>query len=198
MIVDCSGPRFESLKNPFTGLTVRTKMSIATNGRIRFFAPDEYSPAKFFPSAREAYRQYNRVEGVEGLRAGQHIVCPYTGRPLSLEHTDDGYRYVGGFNPGLLVTREEWLYQASMRNGVSAYPKPEGSEARVAPVSRRAEITEAARKHADEMKTELSDEALERAENTLRTLKTRGFDIGASETVSMSSAPPKGKKGSRK
>ena len=74
MVFDCSGPRFGAMKNPYTGEIIRVKMSTSSTGAIRFFAPDTYSPTNVYPTAKEAYRNWNRVNGVEGWQADRLCV----------------------------------------------------------------------------------------------------------------------------
>lgn len=184
MVTVCSGPRFESLKNPFTGLTMRTKMSVSSSGKVRYFAPDEYSPFTYFDTAKEAYRHYSRVNGVEGMRSGK-LVCPVTGNVLRLEHDDRGYHYVGGFNPAMMYSYADWFYYASMRDGVTKFPKPK-EDNRVSAVPKAPKVTKAARRHAEEEAVNLTEDAVKLAEKSLSDLKSRGFDIPGSSTVSMS------------
>lgn len=190
MTTVCSGPRFESLVNPYTGERIATVMSVA-GGRIRFRAPDTYSTSDYFPTAEDAYRHYNRVNGTEGLRSGKPIVCAYTGRPLTLEHDEYGYRYSGGFNPKLFYTRDEWMYYASMRGGSTRYPMPGGDPSPRVTRPVRPVITASARRHAEEMRTELTDDAVKLAEKTMAELRDKGLVTKGSSTVSMS--VPKGK-----
>lgn len=184
MIYDCSGPRFGELKNPYTGEKILVKMSVSKTGRVKFFAPDTYSPAQFFKTAKEAYRHWNRVNGVEGMKDRKVITCAYTGKPMSLEHTTEGYHYVGGVDLRMFYDRGMFLYYATMRNGVSEYSRPV-PEVRVRKPAEHGTITKTMRKHASEMKTDLTQEGIERAEKTMKDLDSR-FGLEKSSTVSMS------------
>lgn len=186
MVVKCSGPKFDNLKNPFTGEKMHVQMSISASGVMKFFAPDEYSPNKYFKTAEEAFRMYDRVDGVEGLKRGKMIVCPYTGDPLTLVHNELGYHYTGGFVPSMMHDRDWFLYYASMRNGKSEYPKPKGPAPRVEKV-KRAQITKGMRKHAAEMKTELTQQGIETAESVMKEIDSK-FGLEKSSTVSMHGA----------
>ena len=183
MVFDCSGPRFGAMKNPYTGEIIRVKMSTSSTGAIRFFAPDTYSPTNVYPTAKEAYRNWNRVNGVEGVKDGKPIVCAYTGRPLRLVKTDDGFCYEGGFNIHLMYDRPTFLHFATMRDGVSEYPEPSPEE-RIGAPAPKGRITKRQAKHADEMKTELTEDGIRTAEGIMNELKGK-FGIEGSSTVSM-------------
>lgn len=189
MTVVCSGPRFESLVNPYTGEPVKTVMTVSSDGIVRFRAPDTYSPAQLFPTAHDAYRAYNRTLGTEGLRTGKPIVCAYTGAPMHLEKTPDGYRYVGGFDPRMFYDRETYLHFSSMVDGVARFQR--NPETRVTRPPKTGTVTESMRKHADDSaaRAELSDDAIHMSEDTVRKLEESGMDIGSGRTtVSMSGA----------
>lgn len=127
---------FLRLRNPYTGLPMKTVMVVTESGCPLFHAaPEEYSPSREQESPQRCYDLWNRIDGVSGMKNGQQIRCAYTGDVLSLVHTDRGCRYDGGFNPHMLYTRDEFLYRASMRGGVSKYPKP-GVASRVTQVKR--------------------------------------------------------------
>lgn len=164
MIYDCSGPRFDKILNPYTGKPLHPKMSISGRGRIKFFAPDTYSPAQPFPTAKDAFRAWNRVNGVEGLKDHQPITCAWTGKAMKLVHNAEGYHYEGGYDPHMMLDRANFLYFATMRGGNSEYPKPSGLESRVDKPSEKGEITKRMKEHADANRTELSDEAVATAE----------------------------------
>lgn len=138
---------FKKLKNPYTGLPMRVVMVVGSGSDPLFHAAkEEYSPSQEQESPKRCYDLWNRVDGVGGMKDRQLIRCAYTGEPLSLVHTETGCRYDGGFNPHMLYSREEFLYRASMRGGVSKYPKP-GERDRVEYV-RRVDIP-ASRKNKD-------------------------------------------------
>lgn len=195
MTYDCSGPRFGELVNPYSGEKILVKMSVSRTGRVRYFAPDTYTPAQFFPTAKEAFRHWNRVNGVEGMKEGRPITCAYSGRPLTLEHTADGYHYTGGIDLHMLYDRGEFLYFAAMRDGKSPYPAPSGETGRVEKPAERAEITGTMRRHADEMSTDLTQDALDLAEKTMSEIDAMAGGLEKSSTVSMSvSGKKKGRK----
>lgn len=195
MTYDCSGPRFGELVNPYSGERILVKMSVSRTGRVRYFAPDTYSPAQFFPTAKEAFRHWNRVNGVEGMKDRKPIVCAYSGRPLTLEHTAEGYHYVGGVDLHMLYDRGEFLYFAAMRDGKSPYPAPAGEDVRVEKPAERAEITKTMRRHADEMSTDLTQDAIDMAEKTMSEIDAKVGGLEKSSTVSMAvSVKKKGRK----
>lgn len=184
MVFDCSGPRFGAMRNPYTGEVMRVKMSTSSTGRIRFFAPDTYSPTNVYPTAKEAYRNWNRENGVEGVKDGKEIVCAYTGRPMHLVRTPDGYCYEGGFNIHMMYDRPTFLYYATMRNGRSEYPEPVPEEPRVERPVQHGKVSKRQAKHAEEMRTELTEEGIRTAEGIMKELKGK-FGIEGSSTVSM-------------
>ena len=195
MIYECSGPRFKNILNPYTGEKVLVCMSVSSAGRVRFFSPDTYTPAQSVSSPEEAYRRWNRVNGVEGMKTGRPIVCAYTGKPLVLVKDSEGCHYEGGVDLRMLMTRERFLYYATMRDGVSQYPEPVDGELRVEKPAVRGKITAGMRKHAAEMATGLSQDGIDTAERTMKELKDK-FGIEGSSTVSM--AIPEKKRGRKK
>lgn len=168
MVYECSGPRFDQLKNPYTGEPMHPKMSVSATGRLRFFAPDTYTPSQPFPTAKEAYRAWNRVNGIEGLKDTQPIVCAYTGKPLHLVHDDEGFHYEGGYDPRLMMDRPTFLYHAAMRDGKSMYPAPTPEKR----VDKPQEIGRtkdcAAARHVEEHKAELTEDTIRTAEDIMR------------------------------
>lgn len=123
--VHVTGEEFLKLKNPYTGLPIRTIMVVTGTGDPLFHAdPSEYATSDEQETAQRCYDLWNRVNGVGGMKNGQQIRCAYTGETLTIVHTATGVRYDGGFNPHMLYRREEYLYRASMRGGVSKYPDP--------------------------------------------------------------------------
>lgn len=122
--VDCTGRAFAELTNPYTREKMNVKMMVTKSGGPRFFSPGGYSTAQRFGTREAAYSAWARAEGVEGARNGQPLVCAYTGAPLSLHHDETGWWFEGGFDPRMFYTRQEFLYFATMRNGVSKYEKP--------------------------------------------------------------------------
>lgn len=190
----CSGPVFEGLKCPYTGKPLQVVMHVTSRGRAYFSAPDAYSTACVYKSPKEAYRAWNHVDGVEGLKDGQPLVCAYTGKPLVLKRSDDGFCYDGGFDPRALLSREQFLHFATMRGGKS----PVSLEtSRVDMPKREGKITENMRKHADEQRTELSDDSVKIAENILQANKDILPSGPATISVDRSGIGGKGGKGKK-
>ena len=156
--IDCNGSAFAGLKNPYTGERMHVKMLVREGAEPLFFAPGEYDTCNREPSARAAYDNWSRIDGVAGLRAGQAITCAYTGETLTPAKDGEQHWFVGGFNPSHLYPRDEFLYYATMRNGVATLPKP-GKVARVtrpeehapAPKGHEVECTDAAMEAAVEL-----------------------------------------------
>ena len=122
--VTCTGAAFKGLTNPYTGEPLVVKMITTKSGTPKFFAPKTYSTYTRFGSKKLAYDNWAKSEGIEGVRKGQPIVCAYTGEQLVPKNDETGCYFDGGFDPRRFYTREEFLYYATMRNGVSKYAKP--------------------------------------------------------------------------
>ena len=123
-IVECHSSVFDGVKNPYTGEPIVVKMMVPATGEPLFFAPDTFSPAEPVGSKAQAMENWDRVDGVYGLKEGRPVRCPYTGKMLHMEHDAYGYRLEGGFDPHQFRPRAEFLYFLHMRDGV---PDPEFS-----------------------------------------------------------------------
>lgn len=127
-IVDCTGPNFRNILNPYTGEAMKIKMLVTPKGAL-YFAPDTYSTSQSFGSVAEARRQWSRVNGVYGCRESDDVArCAYTGEVL-IPQEDGSYR--GGFDPTLFHPLDEFLYFATMRDGVPTRDKPGEASHRV-------------------------------------------------------------------
>lgn len=129
--ITCTGAAFAGLRNPYTGGPLVVKMIVRKDAEPLFFAPDTYDTASRRPTSKAAYDDWNRVDGVFGLRGTGRPVCAYTGEPLQYKSDEDSTWLVGGFNPTHMHKRDEFLRLASMRDG-----KPTRE---VAPLSQRVE-----------------------------------------------------------
>lgn len=188
MITKVTSLDFTSLKNPYTGELMEVYMLVAPSGEVRFSAPETYSPGDVFDTPEACYRKWNRVNGIEGPKQGSLILCAYTGEPLSLvKSTFGGYRYLGGFDPRMLHTREEFLYYANMRNGESTMPKPAILE-RVKTDDSKKHVTERMKKHAEAAAPKLDEEKVHMVEESLQPFKDK---MEGSSTVSMSMSSKK-------
>lgn len=130
-ILEVTSPEFSGLTNPYTGEPLGVKMMVPKSGAPLFFAPDTYSTTDRFPSRAEMVAAWNRVDGRSGLKDGRAFVCAYTGLPLRPKSNGEQAWFEGGFDPHRLMSRAEFLYFATMRDGFSIYPKPEGAPPRV-------------------------------------------------------------------
>jgi len=182
MITKVTSADFNDLVNPYTGKQMIVMMNVTPAG-VTFFAPDTYSTYERLPTPEECYRKWNRVNDIEGGRTGKPIQCAYTGEPLSVVHTDFGCYFRGGFDPRMFHTRESFLYYATMRGGVSKYPKPDGRSPRVTAPPRKPSVTKAMSKHAEKETPKLDDDKIHMVENALKPYKAV---IPGSSTVSMS------------
>jgi len=157
-------------------------MNVSPSG-VTFFSPDTYSTYERLPTPEACYRKWNRVNDIEGGRTGKPLKCAYTGDDLSVVHTEFGCYFRGGFDPHMFYTREEFLYYATMRGGVSKYPKPDGKTCRVSTGPRKAHVTDAMVRHAEKEAPKLDDDKIHMVENAL---KPHRDIIPGSSTVSMS------------
>ena len=182
MMYDCDGVDFDGLTNPYTGERLAVKMLVLPNGKVLFASPDAYAPSVHrAESSVEAFRLWDRVGGKEGLRSAQHapVACAWTGEPLSMTRTDRGWALLGGFDPTVFRPRDEFLYYAEMRGGISPRPKP-GAAPRVEQPAREGRITERHRQGVDERAAKLDEDSVKAAEGIMK-------QVGAepSPTVSM-------------
>ena len=189
MDYNCSGPVFDSLVNPYSGDPLRAKMFVV-GGRTLFSAPSAYSTSDRFPTAVDAYRAWNRVNGVEGLKDGMPIVCAYTGEALNLRHDEDGWYYDGGFDPHVLLPRQKFLHFATMRAGRTEVPAEEPG--RVDMPARVGKPTENMRKHAEQQRVEPDDASIAAAERIME--QNRLLLNPAPARVSMHVPAKKGRK----
>lgn len=189
MIYDCSAPVFRNLKNPYTGEKLAVKLLVTKDGRVLFGAPGTYSPASTpAKTSAAAFRLWNRVDGREGLRMGSDDVvkCAWTGKLLVPRSSELGWTLDGGFDPTMFLPREEFLYYATMRDGVATRPPP--SDVRVEQPAREAMITRRHRQGVEERAAKLDEDSVRVAE---RIMKQAGAD--PSPTVSMHVPRKRGK-----
>lgn len=185
---------FLGLVNPYTGKPMVVFMSVYPNSEPMFTCPDTYSTADRKTTREELYRGWNSVNGIEGGRHDKPIVCAYTGEPLAMVEAPDGsVYYKGGFDPHMFYTRDEFLYYATMRNGVAKRPKPSKERVRITGTVRRGAITDRMKKHADAAAVRLDEDDIHAVEKSMEKFKG---DLPGSSTVSMS--VPRGKKRGRR
>lgn len=182
----CTADEFKALRCPYTGKPYDVYMLVVPGQAPKFHAPDAYSPSQPFESAEKAYRMWNRVDGVEGLKTGRPIICAYTGEMLAAASDRDGHWLVGGFDPRVFHSRADFLRLATMRDG-KAVRDAEDSRVEATPV----DMTPVKKRQID---TDPTDEAVKIAADVLQQHKA-DLPTQASTTVSMSvSASKKGKK----
>lgn len=189
MMYDCDGVDFDGLTNPYTGERLAVKMLVLGDGRVRFAAPGAYSPASTpAETSIAAFRAWDRVDGKEGLRsAAGPCVCAWTGEPLVPRSTERGWLFGGGFDPTVFRDRDEFLYYAEMRGGVSPRPKP-GPRVRAEQPRPEAKVTDRHRQGVEERAAKLDEDSVKAAERIMK-------EVGAepSPTVSMH-VPAKGRR----
>jgi len=109
----CNGAAFRGLVNPYTDEPVETCMRVRTGKPPQFFAPDTYSPVSPHEPGKAPTMDF------------------WTGKVLQHRTDENGKVWaLGGFDPHLPRSRDEYLYYMKMRNGVSELPPP-GEETRV-------------------------------------------------------------------
>jgi hypothetical protein len=152
----CDGKAFQGIVNPYTDEPVETFMRVRTGKPPQFFAPKTYSPV----SPHEP--------------GGAPTMCFWTGKVLKHVTDENGKVWaMGGFNPHVPTSREEYLYFMHMRNGVSPLPP---SEARVEPVREEAPMPLG-------HETPVREEAVKAAEDIL---KKSGFQTQKKIAVTVS------------
>lgn len=150
----CTGDAFRGLVNPYTGQPMKVVMVVRPDAVPLYFAPDTYDTASEQPSARAAFENWNRVDGVGGLR--RELRCAYTGELLKPAHGGQNHWFEGGFNPTRLHTRHEFLKFATMRDG-TVDPRYADPPSAVKPVAEEPPMSKA---HAVET-TDAAAEAVE-------------------------------------
>lgn len=183
-ILETTAEKFRGLVNPYTGEPIKVKMSVPPTGRPLFFAPDTYSHARHYPTAKEAIDAWDCENGVTGVKDRSCLVCPYTGQPLTVRHDVAGYYLEGGFDPRRLVSDDEFLYYATMRGGHTDRPAP-ASRTRVEHVEpdgghvagegdEPLEPTDEARKVAEEVVMAHKDSVGLKSEKTVVSMSRKG------------------------
>jgi hypothetical protein len=135
-IVDVTASKFNGLVNPYTGDPIKVKMMIPDSGKPFFFAPDTFTHAAHYPTAKEAIDAWDRDNGIQGVKDRSCLLCPYTGESLTVRQDVAGFFLSGGFDPRRFWTDDEFVYFASSRMGKTDYPKP-GALVRVESVPER-------------------------------------------------------------
>jgi len=153
----CNGKAFQGIVNPYTDEPVETFMRVRSGKPPQFFAPETYSPVS--PHAPGT----------------APTMCFWTGKVLKHVTDENGKVWaMGGFNPHVPTSREEYLYFMHMRNGVSPLPPP--SDARVEPVREEAPMPLG-------HETPVREEAVKAAEDIL---KKSGFQTQKKTAVTVS------------
>lgn len=140
--ITCTGRSFDGLVNLYTGEPMVVVMHVRPGKVPMFSAPDTFDPTiDTFPTSKEAFESWTRVDGLKGLRSGVPA-CPYTGETMRIEETSFGYRFVGGFRPKMPQTREEFLAKARARGSMPEIPQAQIVEpvAEDAPIAKTHEL----------------------------------------------------------
>jgi hypothetical protein len=156
-------------------------MNIDGAGRVTFTCPDTYSTAAPAETTEKLYDLWSRINGVSGFKSGKPIKCAYTGEFLSPSTSFGKPCYEGGFDPRRFYTREEFLYYAWMRDGISKFPPP-GKMSRVKSPAREGIITERHKEHTEQSAPSLDEEKIHMIENSMAPFKDQ---LEGSSTVSM-------------
>ena len=165
-LVTCTSKDFAGLKNPYTGEDMVVKMMTCPDGRCLFAAPDTYSTAGFEAGPKEAYQRWATSEGFEGVRVGKPIQCAYTGESLSIEKTESGVHYLGGFDPCMFRPRAEFLYYAWMRDGESPFPKPQPDTPVMSGTSAQHKV--------ERQETKITQDAIDHASSAMEAARAKG------------------------
>lgn len=181
MLTKVTSKDFEGLTNPYTGEPMVVFMNVDGSSRVTFTCPDTYSTAAPAETTEKLYDLWNRINGVSGFKTNQPIKCAYTGELLSPSTSFGKPCYAGGFDPRRFYTREEFLYYAWMRDGVSKFPPPE-EVSRIKSTTREGEITERHKEHADQSAPSLDEEKIHMIEDSMAPFKDQ---LEGSSTVSM-------------
>ena len=115
---------FKGLTCPYTGKPITVRV-IAAGGRPLFFSPDAFDPSFPMVSLKALLQAAGTRGGVIGFAAeGKELICPYTGKKMSIIKLQDGtFRLKGGFRPSNpMESAEAFSYAMRTRDGVP----PEG------------------------------------------------------------------------
>ena len=156
---------FDGIRNPYTKEPMRVKMVVGCGPEPLFHAPDTFTTNDLQDTPKRLYELWSRVDGRQGIRSGAPK-CAYTGESMTVAEFDGGYHFIGGFNPRVLRTREEFLYYATMRNGVSKYPKP-SETVRVTKPNEIAKPSESQKRHAESVTPGVSQESIDIASENI-------------------------------
>lgn len=120
VIIDCQDLALRGLKDPYTGKPQTFKMVLSGSGEPRVFSPDAFSPTQTFATSQEAFLALHMRDGMAGAVGDREpVVCAYTGEPLFLTSSDDGYYWSGGFDPTLpIYNATDFINKVRMRKGV--------------------------------------------------------------------------------
>lgn len=115
-------PRFRGLVDPYTGKPVTVTVVVGSKTGSIYFSPDAFSPGEVCPTSRELLEKAGTRDGVIGALTGADALrCPYTGKPMTLVHSDAGFSLAGGFDPRIPCrSREDFEYKIKMRGGKAA------------------------------------------------------------------------------
>lgn len=176
--IKCTSHEFTNLTCPYTGKPLEVYMLVTPGRAPLFHVPNPpYTVAQPYESAEKAYEQWNRVDGVGGLKTGKPVTCAYSGALLSVKRSDYGYYYEGGYDPRMFYERATFLKKITARDGVSPYDSAEDTRIEAPPPDSEPIFKR-------EFDTDPSDDALKIAADTLQKHKDE-LPTQASVTVSM-------------
>ena len=91
---------FSGLKCAYTGRPVTVRVVACGASRPMFFCPDAFDPSIPVPDLADLLRKASARNGVEGSVSGDNVlVCPYTGKRMSVSKDASGFFLTGGFRP---------------------------------------------------------------------------------------------------
>jgi hypothetical protein len=122
-----TAPEAAEVKCPYTGKRMEVHM-VVQPGSVVFSAPDAFTLSEPVGTMEELLLRASMRNGMTGsVPKGATQRCPYTGKTLRIREMPDGrVCFVGGFNPRAgSPSLGEFLYYATMRDGVPTRNRPE-------------------------------------------------------------------------
>lgn len=119
---------FRNLKCAYTGRLVTVRVVASGKDMPRYFSPDAFDPmTESFPTSEALFAALSQRNGVAGsVSGGNELVCPYTGRRMTVVRTVGGFSASGGFSPSSPQRDKAAFARAMlMRNGEVPGDAPE-------------------------------------------------------------------------
>jgi hypothetical protein len=121
----CTSKDFTGFTDPYTGTTLQVRLVVVKGLGVRYQVEGAYSVATPYATRRDAVTAWSRINGVVGLRdPSKGFVCAYTGKIITPYNDSEGHKFMGGFQPELLRTRDEVLSILNKMAGKVYTPVP--------------------------------------------------------------------------